>query len=121
VVDRTTPSATIAGRLSAPWGADQTGTFLGWATLTVTNTGAAPLQLGSGGALRLDLYRDGKPEPIGRYSAWLAPDAPRPPLPPGAETDVDLLTTSATAACDFAVGQHVPPGAYSAVLDAPIG
>ena len=116
MLERPTHSEQPSIQLALEWGTDQSGTFLN-AVLNITNNGTAPLQIRNDRAVVLDVYVSGTNALTGRFTAWIEPGIALQPIASGASSVVELSAASATAACKPPTAQHLPPGAFDAVLD----
>jgi hypothetical protein len=116
----TMPLTNLAGTdstLELEWGSDESGTFVD-GILTVRNTGSQPVTIPNASAVLLDVHPAESPDLVARYTAWIEPGTTLPELAPGAITNVRLSATSATAGCAPPQPQHLPPGRYTAAIQA---
>ena len=82
-------------------------------TVTVTNTGDAPIRFSSGTAIGTLLDSNGRV--VNSNQIAVADVGIEVDLQPGASTDLPLLVT--TASCDPALGYIVPPGEYRLITE----
>lgn len=87
-------------------------------TITVTNTGTAPLHFDSGAPLAGAVVEPGTTRVAASYDSAIAGVGISADLAPGASRELPALF--GTASCDPGVGYALPPGGYEVLVVVPI-